>query len=236
MSEGQEVPDWIDMDRYEDWERPTLETLCPAIRIPFEEDLFPIAVAEDGESLPSEIHPSHPYGNLHHHSLPYTSRFKLPPRRGLGHQSGEEPIQRDSQTDGASMPLHLGLRARQTIAPNTPVWPFRRYGPGPGGPNALQRAESKRPWRPYKAVWADLGLEELLPVGPSVKGERLQGERADLPPASDGQDMQAVLQDLAEFDAVHLHLGEDDGTTRDKGKKGRRAQEQWKWGQSARQG
>lgn len=231
----QSVPHWIDMDRYEDWDRPTLEALCPTIRIAYEDDLFPVAVAEDGESLPAEIHPSHPYGNLHQTALSYTSRPKLPPRQGLRYQSAEDNDDKADHMEVVSAPAHLSLRARQGIAPNAPNWPFRRFGPGPGGPNALTRAENTRPWRPYKAVWADLGLEELLPMGTKVKdglpGRDHEGERAHLPQKGEVDNLDAVLQELDDFDAVHLQSGEDRNAKQGKEKKRRRVQDEWKWGQ-----
>jgi hypothetical protein len=230
----QSVPHWIDMDRYEDWDRPTLEALCPTIRIAYEDDLFPIAVAEDGESLPAEIHPSHPYGNLHQTALSYTSRPKLPPRRGLRYQSAEDTDGKAEHSDITTAPAHMTFRARQGIAPNAPVWPFRRFGPGQGGPNALTRAENTRPWRPYKAVWADLGLEELLPLGAKVKDglprKEADEEREHLPQEGEVDNFDAVLQELDDFDAVHLHPGEEDSVKQVKEKKRRRVQDDWRWG------
>ncbi|UZJ54048.1 hypothetical protein CBS101457_003368 [Exobasidium rhododendri] len=238
--ELQDLPDWIDMDRYEDWERPTLESLCPLIRILYEDDLFPVAVAEDGESLPSEIHPSHPYGNLHHHPLPYNSRSKLPPRRGIRFDATTEISGRNSQADAMDVPTHLATRARQSVSPCTPIWPFKRFGPGPGGPNVLERAENNRYWRPYKAVWADLGLEELLPSGAKVKHNAvlrdLDGDRADLPQAGESMlsdaTVEAILQEMEDFEAED----EEVELQQEKSKRTRRMQHEWKWGQPRSEG
>lgn len=233
----EDIPHWIDLDRFEDWDRPTLDSLCPTIRIPFEDDLFPVAVAEDGESLPAEIHPSHPYGNLYQTVPPYNSRPKLPAHRGFRISAIEDAEGKANEMDDVSAPPHLILRARQSIAPNPPSWPFRRFGPGPGGPNALLRAESIRPWRPYKAIWADLGLEELLPNGAKVKDglprHVSNNDRADLPQEGEAYDTEQVLRELEEFDATHMQSGEEDSVKTGKEKKKRRVQNDWKWGQSA---
>lgn len=234
----QDLPDWIDLDRYEDWDRPTLESLRPMIRIPYEDDLFPIAIAEDGESLPSEIHPSYPYGNLHQHPSSYTSRPKLPPRRGNRYQPSDDA---DGKTNRVIIPPHLAHRARQSVAPNPPTWPFKRFGPGPGGPNALERAESNRFWRPYKAVWADLGLEELMPAGGNLKdrvaSRELENEQAYLPNTGDllpsDISVEAILQELEEFDVANFDSTQDEEEMQDRSdKRARRSQPEWKWGQS----
>lgn len=231
----QDIPHWIDLDRFEDWDRPTLDSLCPTIRIPFEDDLFPVAVAEDGESLPAEIHPSYPYGNLHQTVPSYNSRPKLPARRGFRFPTTEESEGKADQTEKLSAPPHLALRARQGIAPNAPIWPFRRYGPGPGGPNALSRAESTRPWRPYKAIWADLGLEELIPQGAKIKDglprHVRDSDRAHLPQEGESHDTEQILRELEEFDAAHMQSGEEDNIQTGKEKKKRRVENDWKWGQ-----
>lgn len=234
--DARDFPDWIDLDRYEDWERPTLTSLCPTIRIPYEDDLFPVAVAEDGESLPAEIHPSHPYGNLHTTTASYVSRAKVPSRRGLAFQAAEEADSRH-HTDASTMPAYLSIRSRQGIAPNTPTWPFKRFGPGPGGSSALTRAESKRPWRPYKAVWADLGLEELLPQRDSVRDSSLcsdsETERAYLPQEGEISNVEIVLQEMEEFESQLPTGDEDTGAVEKDKKKKRRVQKEWQWGQRA---
>lgn len=66
-----------------------------------------------------------------------------------------------NQSAREPLPTHISLRAQHETRANEPVWPFKRFGPGQGGQGALQRAESLHPWRPYKDVWADLGLQEL---------------------------------------------------------------------------
>lgn len=151
---------WLDLERFEDWDKPTLETLRPDIHIPLEEELFPIAVAEDGETLPFEFHPSHPYGDLHQPMYGFSSKLKVPNGRHQ-HTTATEPIK---QEDNHSMQSVLH-RARHSTGANPPHWPFRRYGPGPSGSNCLVRAELSRPWRPYRNVWTDLNLENLIPEG-----------------------------------------------------------------------
>lgn len=201
---------WLDLDRFEDWDRPTLEALCPDIRIDYEEQIFPIAVAEDGETLPSQLHPSHPYGDVHLPAPPYTTKVKAGMvRHGLGYvpqESAGSPPNGEQPTDlitsspdmhrgwisGAHAPLddaasrlppHLTVRARQSVAPNPPRWPFKRFGPGASGPSALMRSELSRPWRPYRAVWAEMDLATLLtskmdiPDGITFARQRSNGER-----------------------------------------------------------
>lgn len=162
---------WLDVDRFEDWDRPTLDVLRPNIRVAFEEELFPVAVAEDGETLPSELHPSYPYGDLHAPSTPYIRASKLPANQYSGHSTDMvsyhafhhdyHTARRPSALPAAPISERMVARARQMTGNNPAPWPFRRFGPGQGGPSALARAESRRPWRPYRAVWTDLDLEGL---------------------------------------------------------------------------
>lgn len=60
---------------------------------------------------------------------------------------------------------HLQMRAQVTTLPKTPVWPFRRFGPGP---SARPYASLFRvPWpgetTPEVSVWSDFALEALVP-------------------------------------------------------------------------
>jgi hypothetical protein len=165
---------WLDMDRFEDWQKPTLDILCPDIHIPEEEQLFPIAIAEDGETLPSELHPSHPYGDLHQPSIPYSNRFQVLRRpggpdeapngkarkrkRGLD-KAEEDDSDEEHHSDADN--AETGQSNHFSIALNPPRWPFQRFGPGPGGPNSLMRNELQKPWRPYRAVWTELDLSSM---------------------------------------------------------------------------
>lgn len=85
-------------------------------------------------------------------------------------------------------------------------------------------------------MWADLGLDELLPLGPKVKDvlprRGSDDERADLPQEGEVDNLEALLQELADFDAVHLQPGEEESAKQGKEKKRRRVQNEWKWGQS----
>ncbi|PWN37738.1 uncharacterized protein FA14DRAFT_153097 [Meira miltonrushii] len=166
---------WLDMDRFEDWQKPTLDILCPDIHILEEEQLFPIAIAEDGETLPSELHPSHPYGDLHQPSLPYSNRFQVLRRPGGPDEApngkarkrkrqqdkAEEDNSEEEDDSGPDDNADSSQSNHFSIALNPPRWPFKRYGPGPGGPNSLMRNELRKPWRPYRAVWTELDLGSM---------------------------------------------------------------------------
>lgn len=174
---------WLDTDRYEDWQKPTLDILCPHIHISEEEQLFPIAIAEDGETLPSELHPSHPFGDLHQPALPYSDRFQVLRRpAGMEEASKGKSKKRKRPMDGKELDKFAeeeksedeeeeddddpdekesGQSNHLSIALNPPRWPFKRFGPGPGGPNSLLRSEFRKPWRPYRAVWTELDLGSM---------------------------------------------------------------------------
>lgn len=177
-SEGQPWVTWLDLDRYEDWEMPRLDILRPDVRVQDEGNLFPIALAEDGETLPSDLHPSHPYGDLHCPTRAYLHKMKAWPvnvdaimpsiqEMEKAWNSEREKRSTSSEPDHCAsgcgnerctcQPMSTKLRARQTVAINDPHWPFKRFGPGRGGPNSLLRNDLQRPWRPYRNIWADLG-------------------------------------------------------------------------------
>lgn len=171
---------WLDLDRFEDWDLPELEVVRPDVRIMDEAALFPIPLAEDGETLPSGLHPSYPYGDAHDPIQPYIRRLKawpvnidiiVPSEQDSEHEqlpqldwdyslvSADSAIPKVVASDtGRSQPISTKIRARQLIAPSTPQWPFKRFGPGAGGPNALLKNEIKRPWRPYRNIWADMDV------------------------------------------------------------------------------
>lgn len=180
---------WLDEERFEDWQRPTLDVLCPDVHIALEEELFPVAVAEDGETLPSELHPSHPYGDLHAPGAAFAE-----PARQSSQSSGAHAIgkpgdgssttphargRRDLVPVPAAPPLseRVLLRSRQTTSANRPHWPFRRFGPGHGGPLSLARAEASRPWRPYRMTWSDNDLQSLAQLSAGLTRDPLEERR-----------------------------------------------------------
>jgi len=137
--------------------------------------------ADEAEMLPSAVHPSYPTGHPYRRPRPYISTPKLSsllhsnlallgPSIGPAKGSKNQAESGEGSDAALARPLkglapHVLLRAATDTAANPPHWPFRRFGPGPGGASALQRHAARHPHRPTRDVWADLGLSEILPLG-----------------------------------------------------------------------
>ncbi|CEH17168.1 hypothetical protein CBOM_03233 [Ceraceosorus bombacis] len=143
---------------------------------------------DEGELLPSAAHPSYPTGRPRRNVIPYVSEPKLSPLlhnnlallngtrgggaghsgRGMG-EGGDKDANEGSEAalkkPLVELPAHLALRAATDVAPHRSAWPFKAYGPGPGGASSLQRFEQRHPQRAEREIWADLGLSEFLPRG-----------------------------------------------------------------------
>lgn len=215
---------YLDLERFEDWENPTLDALYPDIKIDVEDQVFGVAVAEDGETLPSELHPSHPYGDLHQPKQAYISKSLFGKRRGedevaagdgIALENGMIAVERHDKKkrftgqEAIKIPAHLVTRSRQNFIANAPHWPFKRFGPGQGGPGALVRHELQHPWRPYRSAWSDLDFASLATHatnGEEVLQRSRQMQRLEVGILA-GEDASQTIRD--EIDAL-VKDGKDD--------------------------
>lgn len=153
-------------------ERKHTDSFCTYADIAIDESLLP-SLNDENEMLPSQVHPSYPTGQPYKRPKPYVSAPKLSP---LLHTNlallGSSKGAKDGEASEAALqrpllapPAHLLLRAATDTASQSPDWPFKRYGQGPGGISALRRNERRRPHRPQRELWAEIALAELLPLG-----------------------------------------------------------------------